>query len=312
MRKKKSGREDSTEAQQRRASRSSSHTQTTPAFSVRAPTPAAPQPQPVCFYPDVYKKLLQRLKRVVARLKTGKRRGGASVFFVQGAEGVGKTFLVRSVIRALGVQSLELGVDSLRSGQVLKKVFAEATQSFTVGTAKNAVRIIFIDDVDVVLAPDVGFTKALAELVADTKSPIVLAGQTVPSCLVDAVKLLQLSVDEDLLLDYFREFEQDEAQLRLRVELSQGRLSQLFGEFFLPRVGPEPLDPVQVKDLQAYSSLADLLVATSHKPKAKLGPMEFYKTHCLTQFIDARVGSCFDPPLPCVRSRRSFTGYVFK
>jgi chromosomal replication initiation ATPase DnaA len=131
----------------------------------------------------------ERLIEVVQHLETRHIKGFLKVFadraeclvlddkpqalLIKGPPGCGKTSLVRAACRDLDLKLIELNASCTRSGAALQRVIGESTQTYSV-LYKQTPTVVLLDDVDVILDSDKGFFKALLELVAQTKSPIVV------------------------------------------------------------------------------------------------------------------------------------------
>lgn len=127
---------------------------------------------------------------------------------IQGHPGSGKTFLIRNLVKQLGLRLLEINISQSRDGKNMNKVLKDAIKNFTVVNGETCPTVIFIDDIDIVLESDIGFIKSLNAIVNESKCPMILACTCMPKDLKSkkiTVVQLEKSISYLDLLNTYRD-----------------------------------------------------------------------------------------------------------
>ena len=109
---------------------------------------------------------------------------GIQALVLQGPTGSGKTSAVRTMAKSLKLILMEMSTKDQRTGQALRGVIGEATQTKKVESVESHA-LILLDDVDVVFEGEKGFYGTVWELVRKTKFPIIMTATLLPSDLHD-------------------------------------------------------------------------------------------------------------------------------
>jgi len=134
------------------------------------------------------------------RLESKKKDLVKNGILIVGPPGCGKTVSISCIAHETNYTVVEVNSSESRTGVTLKKKILEATQSTS---CKHTVveKIIVIEEIDSVFAEDQGFLSALAEVLIDTKCPVVMTSNStiLPNDLrglVDVVNLREPQVPE--------------------------------------------------------------------------------------------------------------------
>jgi ATPase family associated with various cellular activities (AAA) len=151
-------------------------------------------------YPEIYgviSSYIKLYKKKIASKDLNSDSPEKSII-VQGPAGCGKTHFIRRIALDFNLRILELGASSNRSRANINRVLGEASQTFSIDQGENTGAMIFIDDIDVVLEPDVGFYKGLESIINITKCPVIMACESIPDILVSnkLIKICKLKTSK--------------------------------------------------------------------------------------------------------------------
>ena len=148
--------------------------------------PTSESPPTYSLHPQIRSTLMSYLKSYRAKVQSKDSfvlKEPKKTFVVQGPPGCGKTFLIRDTCAYMGFKLLELNVSCQRNSSNINKLLKEATQTYTLGQNSNIGAVVFIDDIELHLEPDVGFYKCINDLVTKSRSPILMACTWIPPLL---------------------------------------------------------------------------------------------------------------------------------
>lgn len=230
------------------------------------------------------KKALKEFMRSFQQ-KQGEKGEEAQGLVLVGPSGCGKTVAVRAIARSLNLILLEMGTKDPRHSQALQRVLGEASQTRKVESVRSNA-VLLLDDVDIVFEAERGFHKAVYDLVAHSKCPVVMTATKMPQEFEDRPKLRRFDM---------KHVSKDEAGLKLclvnkleQLGLSDSAFPALY-RYFNNNISAV-LNSLQLRQLHLMLGLLHPVLSINTQANSVTAHSEHFnwlsEGHCYGQWLD--------------------------